>query len=168
MNVLLIYENWMLSVINKNWKLIRLYIKNIIHSIFTMNILCIDDLFVQICKHIDNVNNLLQLELLSIYHKNIIRRTTWYHIIVKLKSELMLQQMMSYHIFLNLDLSHTNVTDESVSKLINCHTLNLSCTKVTDESVSKLINCHTLNLYGTNVTDECITNLRKLNVICNK
>ena len=46
------------------------------------------------------------------------------------------------------------MTDESVSKLVDVHTLNLGDTNVTDESVYKPINAHTLYLYNTNVTDE--------------
>ena len=154
-----------------------------------MNILFISDLFVQICKHIDNAKDLLQLELLSSRHKSIIRNTKWDHFIVKIRSKQSLKNMLLFHFFLKLDLSNTDitdgivsklinchtlniswtkVTDESVSKLINCHTLNLSGTKVTDESVSKLINCHTLYLSGTNVTDECMDKLRINNVICHK
>ena len=46
--------------------------------------------------------------------------------------------MLLSHLFFNLDLSYTNITDESVLKLISCHTLNIVETQVIDESVSKL------------------------------
>ena len=52
--------------------------------------------------------------------------------------------MLKTHNFVNLKC--TNVTDITVSKLINAHTLYLSDTKVTDETVSKLVNAHTLYL----------------------
>jgi len=130
-----------------------------------MNILYISDLFVQICKHIDNTKDLLQLELLSSHHKSIIRNTKWDHFIVKIRSEQSLENMLLFHFFPKLDLSNTDITDESVSKLINCHTLNLSYTNVTDKSVLKLINCHTLNLSYTNVTDESVSKLIKCHTL---
>ena len=89
----------------------------------------------------------------SFYSQNTIRTIIKKHVIVP---------------FFYLDLSYLDITDESISKLINCHTLNLSRTNVTDESVSKLINCHTLDLSGTQVTDECMNELRINNVICDK
>ena len=48
-----------------------------------MNVLYISDLFVQICLHIDNTKDLLQLELLSSRHKSIMRNTKWEHFVVK-------------------------------------------------------------------------------------
>ena len=84
-----------------------------------MNVLYISDLFVQICKHIDNAKDLLQLELLSSRHKSIIRNTKWDHFIVKIRSEQLLENMLLFHFFLKLDLSNTNVTDKSVLKIIN-------------------------------------------------
>ena len=123
-----------------------------------MNVLLIDDLFIEICGYIDNVKELLKLELLSKYHCKIIRNVKWIHFELYIRSDEMLDAMLENHKFGNLFLP-TDANDENVSKLINCHTLDLSYTKVTDKSVSKLINCHTLNLAGTKVTDESVSKL---------
>ena len=112
-----------------------------------MNPFFINELFILICEHIDDIKELIQLKLLSNNHKNIIRKTKWDHFIVKIRSEQSLENMLLFHFFIKLDLSNTNVTDKSVSKLINCHTLDLS---------------------GTQVTDECMNELRINNVICDK
>jgi Leucine-rich repeat (LRR) protein len=64
-----------------------------------------------------------------------------------------------------LNLSGTNITDESVKELKNCHTLHLGWTKITDESVKKLKNCHTLYLSDTNITDESVKELKNCHTL---
>ncbi len=64
-----------------------------------------------------------------------------------------------------LYLYRTNITDKSVKELKNCHTLSLSNTNITYESVKELKHCHTLHLYRTNITDECVKELRTNGVI---
>jgi hypothetical protein len=119
-----------------------------------MNALTINDTFIEICKNIFNLKQLIKMELISKYHMCVVRKTNWYHFSVYL-NEKQIEHVLSIYNFRNLDLSGTVIMDESVSKLINCHTLDLSHTAVTDESVPKLINCHTLYLYGTRVTNKC-------------
>jgi HD superfamily phosphohydrolase YqeK len=122
-----------------------------------MNALTINDIFIEICKNIFDLKQLIKIELISKYHMCLVRKTNWYHFSVYL-NEKQIEHVLSIYNFRNLNL-HTAITDESILKLINCHTLNLSSTKVTDESVSKLINCHTLNLSYTAVTDKSVSKL---------
>ena len=91
-----------------------------------------DDIFLSICSFILDLKELIGLELLSVRHKKLIRKTKWDTFMIRIKSEKMLLKMLEFHTFLKLDLSKTNVTNSSVSKLINCHTIDLTCTKVTD------------------------------------
>ncbi len=123
------------------------------------NILLIDDMFLLICSFISNVRELIKLELLSNHHTKLIRKNKWSTCVVCVKSEHMLSEITLRHVFLIVDLRKIRVTDESIKKLINCHTLNLSRTNITDKSVSKLINCHTLNLSFTHITDKSVSKL---------
>jgi Leucine-rich repeat (LRR) protein len=129
----------------------------------TMNALTINDIFIEICKNIFDLEQLIKMELISKYHMCVVRKTNWYHFSVYL-NEKQIEHALSIYNFKNLNL-HTGVTDELVSKLINFHTLNLSGTKITDGSVSKLINCHTLNLSYTAVTDESVSKLTNCHIL---
>lgn len=65
-----------------------------------------------------------------------------------------------------LDLSRTNITDDTVLKLIHYRTLNLSnCKNITDISASQLNNCHTLNLSWTNITDISVSKFDKCQIL---
>ena len=130
-----------------------------------MNPLLIEDIFVQICCKINHTKTLIIIEEVSNWHKKIIRINKWFNLSVCIKNEEKLISMLSTHIFCNLNLRDTNVTDERVSKLVYVHTLNLRGTKVTDKSVSKLVNLHTLNLRNTNVTDESVSKLVNLHTL---
>jgi len=110
------------------------------------------NIFAEICKYM-NLQELIKLEQLSKYHRDIIRSYPWDHLMVKLMDKTL--YVLKIYKFMKLDLSETHVTDKSVKELKNCHTLNLSYTKVTDESVKKLKNCHTLYFWNTKVTHKC-------------
>ena len=95
------------------------------------------------------LNDLLIFESISSDVKKLIRSQPWPHLIVKVKNDIkLIEYVINNYSFVNYDLSGCNkITDESISKLINCHTLDLSwCKQITDASVSKLGNCHTLDL----------------------
>ena len=118
-----------------------------------------DDIIWQIGINIHNIKDLINYSSISKQHNIIIKKNRWLHIILKLSKNSQLLLMIKNYNFGNIDLSYSNMTDESVSKLINAHTLYLSGTNVTDESVFKLTNAHTLYLGGTNVTDESVSKL---------
>ena len=122
-----------------------------------MNPLLIEDIFIQICYQINNVKLIMIIEEVSKWHIKIIRKNKWINLSINVKNDENIINMLKTHNFRNLIC--TNVTDMSVSKLINAHTLDLNRTKVTDASISKLINAHTLNLSGTKVTDASISKL---------
>src|SRR4030067_1413864 len=110
-----------------------------------MNPLTIEDLFFSICDYL-TLKQILKYELISKYHLNIIRYHSWYHPLKIGKNDLLLILINRYTLK-NLNLSYSDVTDETV-KLLNCHTLDLRSTKVTDESV-KHLQCHDLDLSFT-------------------
>ena len=143
-----------------------------------MNSLLIEDIFIQICYQIKHVKSIVILEEVSKWHKKIVRKNKWISLTINVRNDENLIGMLKTHNFRNLFcsnvtdatisklgnahtlyLNHTKVTDESVSKLVNAHTLYLSDTKVTDVSVFKLVNAHTLDLSGTNVTDASVSKL---------
>jgi Leucine Rich repeat len=75
---------------------------------------------------------------------------------------------------LSLRLQYTEMTDEIVQNLGNCHTLNFSfCDLITDKGIRNLGKCYTLKLGWCNkITDEGIKHLGKCHTIdsrwCNK
>ena len=77
----------------------------------------IDDIFLIICSYILDVKDLLKLELLSIRHKELIRKTTWDTCTINVKSEKMLEKMLSHHIFLKLRIFQ-NATDDYISAVM--------------------------------------------------
>src|SRR3990170_1133554 len=117
-----------------------------------MNVLMIHDLFFSICDYL-TLKEIVQYELISKHHLKMIRQHHWYHPL-KIKKNDLLLILINRYTLKNLDLSYSDVTDETV-KLLNCHTLNLFGTDVTDVSV-KHLRCHTLDISFTNVTDETI------------
>ncbi len=107
-----------------------------------MNPLLYEDLFFTICDYL-NLKQIVTYELISKHHYKMIRQHVWNHPLKINQNDLLLILINRYQLK-NLDLSYSDVTDESI-KYLTCHTLNLSNTKVTDESV-KLLKCHTLDL----------------------
>jgi len=120
------------------------------------------NIFPEICKYMD-LQELIKLEQLSKYHRDIIRSYPWDHLMVRLMNKTL--YVLKMYKFMKLDLSFTDVTDESVKELKNCHTLNLGWTKVTDKSVKELINCHILNLRSTKVTNESVKELKNCHIL---
>ena len=70
------------------------------------------------------------------------------------------------HSQFDIDINNNNITDESICKLGNVHTLTLSyLPKITDESICKLGNVHTLSLYNLDITDESICKLGNVHTL---
>ena len=100
------------------------------------------------------LRDLLNIRLVNKYCSDLVRINQWNHLIIKSKFNFYMNNIIKTFSFVNYDFSDTDITDESVKMLGNCHTLDLSCTDITDESVKMLGNCHTLHLRWTNITDE--------------
>ena len=114
-----------------------------------------------------NLNDLLHLASTNIWLMNHIRTTKWRNICVRINKNINnVNHIVTTYKFIKYDFSYSQITDESVKLLGNCHTLYLyGCTNITDESVKLLGNCHTLNLYRcTKITDESVKFLRNLGV----
>ena len=124
-----------------------------------MNPLILEDIFIQMCYQIKNLTTIISIEVVSKWHMRMIRKNKWIDLSDRIKNDKNLIHMLKTHNFSNLNLHASNVTDYSVSKLVNVYTLDLSWTKVTDMSISKLINVHTLDLSGTEVTDDVVSKL---------
>src|ERR1700728_1922613 len=102
------------------------------------------DIFVQICNHVTDIKLLIRLELLSEYHKKIIRGTAWMNITVKIRHTNIIDHVIYNYHFKKYDFRYTGIDDSRVVYLKNCHTLNFSGTNITDYSVAKLKNCYKL------------------------
>ena len=114
------------------------------------------NIFAEICKYM-SLQELIKLEQLSKYHKDIIRNYPWDHLMVRLRNKTL--YVLKMYKFMKYDLSFTKVTDESV-KHLKCHTLIIVGTNVTDESV-KHLKCDTLYLVHTKVSDKTVELLRE-------
>ena len=108
------------------------------------------------------LRDLLNFRLVNKYYSDFVRKNQWNHLIIKSKSNIYINNIIKTFSFVNYDFSYTDITDESVKMLGNCHTLNLCYTKITDESVKMLGNCHTLDLSHTKITDESVKMLGQL------
>ena len=73
-----------------------------------------------------SLKQLIILESVCLIFKEIIRSTKWNHFIVKLKDIKLICYIINNYKFSKYDFSYSQVTDENVKLLENCHTLNLS------------------------------------------
>ena len=103
-----------------------------------MNPLLMEDTFIQICHQINDVKTIIMIEEISQWHKKVIRKNKWIYLKIRIRSDEKLINMIRTHNFSNLNLMYTNVTDESVSMLVNIHILYLGLTKVTNACIEKL------------------------------
>lgn len=125
-----------------------------------MNPLLVDDLFTSICNDLPSMKEIIELELLSKYHHNVIRNNTW-------NKEIIIQD--NYHInhifnykFRNIDIHriHRTYFLNSLSKykeLGNDITL--------DASIKALEKLQYFKLIDNGYTDENIQFLRSLNTV---
>jgi len=120
------------------------------------------NIFAEICKYM-SLQELIKLEQLSKYHRDIIRNYSWDHLMVILSDKTL--YVLKMYKFMKLDLAHTKITDESVKELKNCHTLDLNWTNVTDESVKELKNCHTFLMFTKVILDNNKNLFHELNEV---
>src|ERR1700722_2207010 len=94
-----------------------------------------------------SIQDLIKIELICHKFNKIVKNNNWENITIKSKDIENIKHIITNYNFVNYDFSESNITDENVKMLGNCHTLNLSgCKKITDESIKMLGNCHTLYL----------------------
>ena len=111
------------------------------------------------------IKNIIKLCLLNKAIKKFVNETIWDHDILNINYDIVHKNNKIINYLVNsfnikkYNLSYcTNITDESVKMLANCHTLDLSCcTNITDKSVKMLANCHILDVsYCNKITDESV------------
>src|ERR1700728_309775 len=121
-----------------------------------MELFSYQDIFTSVCNFI-NLNKLITLESLSTNHKKIIRTNCWMNITINTKHEQKIKFVIKHYCFVKYDFSYNlEITDDIVSQLHKCHTLNLSWTNITDLAIKNLGNCHVLSLSSTDITDFAI------------
>ena len=106
---------------------------------------------------------LIRLSAADLYFNNLIKKTPWDHLVVKLKDINAIKYVTDNYNFMNYDFRRTNITDDIVTddivkKLHKCYSLNLSyCEQLTVISIKKLGNCHTINVIGfKKITDDSV------------
>jgi len=72
-----------------------------------MNPLLDNDLFILICNNFYYMKNIIQLELLSKYHYNIVRNNIWYKQI-KIYSDSNMEHVIKHYKFKNITVSKKN------------------------------------------------------------
>ena len=127
----------------------------------------IADICTSIINFFNDKQNIIRLELLSKFHKKTIRESNLYVYII-VKNDSVLEHIINNYNLKKIDLNKIININNYVYKLKKCHTLNLSKTNITDESVKELKNRHKLILYGTNITKLCVRELRNNGCIVNK
>ena len=102
----------------------------------------VDDIFLEICEYLD-IKDILSMSLSDHNHRNIIQQHHFKYPIRKLKNTNDINEKIKYLTdnfnFTKYDLSSCwKITDESVKLLGNCNYLDLSHCDITDESVKLL------------------------------
>ena len=151
---------------------------------YSFEVLPVEILF-EFLKYL-TLKELINLEKLNWDFLNLIRKTRWNHLIVRIRNIDTINFVINNYNFTKYNFSdfeaddngnllpncHTfyrlqyNINIENVKLLDNCHILNLPCYYITDESVKLLGNCHTLNLSGCNeITDESVKLLTNCHIL---
>ena len=99
-----------------------------------MNPLLIEDIFIQICYYVSNINIIIKMEEISKWHVEIIRKNKWLNLPVHVFRDKNVALMVKTHNFNYINLNGSRITNVSVHKLPNVHTLKLAYTKITDVS----------------------------------
>jgi hypothetical protein len=117
-----------------------------------MKSLQIYDIFVTICKELP-IKQIVTLELISNYHKNIIKNYEWYHDKFTINTENDMKYCLINHNFRNLRI-HTdaNIVISYMNELVKCHTIILDLTHIRNDKllykyVKKFKDCHTFHIY---------------------
>jgi len=145
-----------------------------------MSSLLINDIFVLLCQELTQ-NNIFKFELISKFHKKIIKTNSFYNVSVYVKKNSALRHIFNKYKFKNLILNHncdvnlyihklkkcfkldlesSDILDSNILKLRKCHTLNLSHTSITNDTVKKLKHCYELILNGTDLDGEVVDELK--------
>lgn len=153
---------------------------NHISSIIQFNPFLDRNIFPEICKHIifeplpsdeillwgimsyRHIKELIKLEQLSKFHRDIIRNYPWDHFMIELTDKSL--HVLKLYKFLKLELNSINITDKHVIYLKNCHTIDLCSTEITDVGIKELAKCHTLNL-PTCITDQSVKELKNCHTL---
>lgn len=107
----------------------------------------ITDIFILICKELP-INKMVNLKLLSEYHKNIIKNTEFIHTQLDIFSEDDMIYYIKEHKFYNLSICklHTHIIIKYINDLSKCHTVRLCNNSISNKYMQKLGACHTIQI----------------------
>ena len=111
-----------------------------------------------------NLTDLLHFSTSCKLINQLIRNFKWVHIQLLVKNKEQLMVILKYYHFINFKIMNMDV-NLYVKEFKHCHTLNLSYTNITDDSVKELKHCHTLYLIRTNITDDNVKELKSYGCI---
>ena len=122
------------------------------------------ELWISILSNL-TLSELILIERVNLEIKEIVRTTPWSHFFVTLCKLITIQFVIRNYHFMRYKLR--NATDNEVSLLGGCHTLDLAnCCNITDNSVSLLGGCHNLRLCICDLlTDKSIRKLKNCNYL---
>lgn len=112
-----------------------------------MKSLQITDIFVLICKELP-INKMVNLKLLSQYHKNIIKNTEFIHSQLDVNHEQKIICYIKEHKFYNLLISRldTKIIIKYITELSKCHTVGLCNDSIPNKYMQQLSKCHTIQI----------------------
>jgi hypothetical protein len=123
-----------------------------------------NDVIIIILDNLD-IKEIIKCELICQNYKFIIRNYYWINKQIRLTLTNINYVLNNYN-FKNIRINCNLNFNLYINKLKKCHILDLSITNITDESVKELKNCHTLYLSGCeNITDKSVKELKKLSCI---
>src|SRR5213596_1300820 len=82
------------------------------------------EIIIEILKNLP-LKSLINISEVDVIFNNIVKRTKWDHFIVKLHKIKQIELVIKHYNFIKYDFSYSKITDASIKKLHQCHTLSL-------------------------------------------
>lgn len=125
-----------------------------------MNPFLIEDICLSILDLSTKIKEIIHLELLSKYHKKIIRNHNWYTY-VRIKNDDIMEYIIANYKIKKLCLMGRWEANKYIKELKKCYLLDIDyCSDLRDEHIKELCSCHTLYLNGKTITDKSIRELK--------
>jgi hypothetical protein len=127
-----------------------------------MKSLQIADIFILICKELP-INKIVNLKLLSQYHKTIIQNTEFIHSQLDVNTEQKIIYYIKEHKFYNLLISRleTKIITKYITELSKCHTVRLCNASIPNKYMQQLSKCHTIQIsHNFNLKKETFKKLK--------
>lgn len=104
------------------------------------------------------INDLMMVNSLSVYHNNLVKKTYW-DISVSIYNNKTLDYILENYNFTNLVIGMHCDINTFATRLGKCQSLNIPKTNINDESIKIILSygkCHKWNLSETKITNDCL------------